>query len=81
MKLFYEKESIDVYSTKFLEIVNQIWKYNEDVSKQNVVEKILGSLPKKHEHIVVAIKEAKDLSKLSFDELLGSLQSHKDKVK
>ncbi|KAF2300480.1 hypothetical protein GH714_013762 [Hevea brasiliensis] len=67
---------------EYIEIVNQMRKYGgEDVSNQKVVEKILRSLLKKYEHIVAAIEEANDLSELTIDELLGSLQSHEDRLK
>jgi hypothetical protein len=34
-----------------------------------------------HDHVVAAIEESKDLSVLTVDELFGSLQSHKNKMK
>ena len=55
-----DKESLDAYSTKLSAIVNQIRKYSGEVSEHNVIEKILRSLPKKYEHIVVTIEEAND---------------------
>lgn len=41
-----------------------------------MVEKILGSLVNKFEHVVVAIEESKDLETLSIVELMGSLKVH-----
>ena len=41
-----------------------------------VVEKILRSLPKKFDFVVVTIKESKDLFALSIEELFGILKSH-----
>ena len=38
--------------------------------------KILKSLPKECEAKVTAIQEAKDLTKLSLEELIGSLMTH-----
>ncbi|GKV09292.1 hypothetical protein SLEP1_g20816 [Rubroshorea leprosula] len=56
-------------------------KYGDDVPEQKVVEKILRSLPKKYDHIMVAIEESKDLAVLTTDELLSSLFSHEDRMK
>jgi len=39
------------------------------------MSKVLRSLTKDFDHVVVAIKESKDLSKYSFDELLGPISS------
>ena len=46
-----DRESLDAYSTKLSEIVNQMRKYNEGVSEHKLVEKMLRSLPRKYEHI------------------------------
>ena len=42
--------------------------------------KILRFLPKKWENKVTAIQEAKDLTKLSLEELIGSLMTHEIKL-
>ncbi|KAL6321698.1 hypothetical protein AAG906_031207 [Vitis piasezkii] len=49
------------------------WKRPTQVKK---VIKILRSLPKKWETKVTAIQEAKDLTKLSLEELIGSLMTY-----
>ena len=42
-----------------------------------LVNKILRSLPKAYQSKVVAIWEARDLSKLLLEELMGSLMTHR----
>lgn len=68
-----DKKSFNVYSTKLLEIINQMRKYGKDVFEQKVIENILRNWTKKYEHIVVTIKEANDLSKLTVDKLFRFL--------
>ena len=41
-----------------------------------LVNKILKSLPKAYQSKVMAIQEARDLSKLPLEELMGSLMTH-----
>lgn len=75
-----KSESMYDYFSSVLEIVNQIKTYGEDLSDQKVVEKILRSLPTKYDHVIAAIEESKDLTLPSADELLGSLQSHEERL-
>ncbi|KAA8546163.1 hypothetical protein F0562_020943 [Nyssa sinensis] len=50
------------------------------MKEKKVVEKILRSLTQKFEHVVPAIEESKDLSKLSMYELMGSLKTHEKRM-
>ena len=45
-----------------------------------MVEKVLKTLPKIFDVVVVAIEEYKDLSQLSIEGLLGSLLSHESRI-
>ncbi|KAL7587341.1 hypothetical protein Lser_V15G39417 [Lactuca serriola] len=57
-------------------LTNQIRLNGEDIDDKRIVEKILRSLTRKFEYIVVAIEESKDLKTLSLESLVGTLQSH-----
>ncbi|XP_076926485.1 uncharacterized protein LOC143589674 [Bidens hawaiensis] len=71
-----EGEGVADFLSKVMKNVNQKRAYGEDVSDQLVVESVLRSLPPRWDHVVTAIEKSKDLSRLSFDQLMGSLQAH-----
>ncbi|KAI3675541.1 hypothetical protein L1987_85131 [Smallanthus sonchifolius] len=73
-------EHVGDFLSKVMKIVNQQRAYGETVTNQKVVEKVLRSLPIKWDHIVAAIEESKDLSVMTFDQLMGLLQSHEARV-
>ncbi|XP_059663565.1 uncharacterized protein LOC132309261 [Cornus florida] len=75
-----ENSSISKYFTNVTSIVNQMASNGEILEDQRVVEKILRSLPKKFDYIVVAIEESRDLSSLSLDDLLGTLKAHEIRI-
>jgi hypothetical protein len=75
-----ENESVKEYSTRFLELVNQMKSYGEDMTDRRIVEKILISLSEKFDPMVAVIEETKYLSSLGVQELLGSLKSHEQRL-
>jgi histone H3/H4 len=54
----------------------QLIRNGEALTNARVVEKILRSLTDNFENVMCAIKELKDLAKLTVDELAGSLEAH-----
>ena len=73
-------ESIADFLSRTMAIVSQMRTYGEKISDETIVAKVLRSLTPKFDHVVAAIEEAKDLSILSVDELLGSLQAHEARI-
>ena len=73
-------ETINDFLTRALTIVNQIKSHGDTLDDQKVVENILRSLPIRFDPIVVAIEESKDLSQISIDSLMGSLQTHEQRL-
>ncbi|KAL6325967.1 hypothetical protein AAG906_038459 [Vitis piasezkii] len=69
-------ESIVEMFSRFLMIVNELEALGKTYTEVEKVMKILRSLPKKWETKVTAIQEAKDLTKLSLEELIGSLMTY-----
>ena len=69
-------ETIIDFFTRAQNIVNQLKSHGDILDDEKVVEKILRSLPIRFDPIVVAIEESKDLSQVSIDSLMGSLQTH-----
>ncbi|KAI9187268.1 hypothetical protein LWI28_026179 [Acer negundo] len=55
--------------------------FSADLADAKVVEKILRSLPRKFDHVVANFEASNDLSSLTIDEWLESLQSHEDRMK
>ena len=60
-------------------MANQLGKNGEPMPASWVMEKILRSLIDGFESIVCAIEESKDLSVLSMEELVESLEAHEQR--
>ncbi|XP_021980472.1 uncharacterized protein LOC110876613 [Helianthus annuus] len=79
-----DSETIEEYVNRTTVIVNQLRLNEENITEQRIIEKLLRSLTRKYEAVVIAIEESKDqsaLSTLSTEELLGILQSHELRLK
>ncbi|GJY87008.1 hypothetical protein Tco_0501636 [Tanacetum coccineum] len=67
-------QTIDSGFTRFNAIITSLKSLDPDYSKKNHVRKFLRALPLKWRAKVTAIKEAKDLTTLPLDELIGNLE-------
>ncbi|XP_074347366.1 uncharacterized protein LOC141686215 [Apium graveolens] len=69
-------ENIGEFVTRLKAITNEMKRNGESLDDVRVMEKLLHSLTRKFDYVVTSIEESKDLSTISIDELVGSLQAH-----
>ena len=62
--------------TCFIDIVNNLKKLGKTYTDSELYRKSLRPLPRSWKAKVTAIQEAKDLTSLKLEELLGSLMAH-----
>jgi len=62
--------------TYFTHITNELKSLGKSFTPEELVRKILRFLPHSWEAKVTAIQEAKDIKKMTLDELIGNLQTH-----
>ena len=77
-ELFFMKdfESIVEMFSRFMVVVNELESLGKTYIEVEKFMKILRSLLKKWEAKVMAIQEAKDLTKVPLEELIGSLMTY-----
>ena len=76
-----EAESISDYCVRVKDVVNKMATLGEAVSNEVLIKKVLRSLTQRWNHVAIIMEESKDLTKLQFDELVGSLMSHEERLK
>ena len=69
-------ESIVEMFSRFMVIVNELEALEKTYTEVEKVMKILRSLPNKWETKVTVIQEAKDVTKLPLEKLIGPLMTH-----
>ncbi|GJY02325.1 zf-CCHC domain-containing protein [Tanacetum coccineum] len=79
--IIFKEESIDSAFARFNTIITSLKALDEGYSSKNYVRKFLRALHPKWRAKVTAIKESKDLTSLSLDELIGNLKVHKMIIK
>ncbi|GAV68123.1 UBN2 domain-containing protein, partial [Cephalotus follicularis] len=79
--MMHNDECISDMFTRFTTITNSFKNLGKSYPNQELVRKILRCLPKSWTPKVTAIEEAKDLSTLPLEQLLGSLMTHETTMK
>ena len=75
-----ETKDIDSFMNRAMSVINQLKIYGQDIKYITVIENVVRSLSTKFDVVVATIKEAKDLEKLTVDELMESLLSHEARI-
>eukprot|EP00253_Pinus_taeda_P009201 PITA_09201 len=75
-----ESDNIDSFFKHVIGLVTQIRTHGEILEERRIVEKLLRILPSKFDVIVTTIKETKDLSNFSVDDLHASLITHDQRL-
>ncbi|XP_074300259.1 uncharacterized protein LOC141631495 [Silene latifolia] len=71
-----KNESLDSMSARFSSIVNELKNLGRKFQFEDIVRKVLRSLTKKWRPKVTAMKEVRDLTTLSYQDLIGALMAH-----
>ena len=70
-----KSEGVKEYGSQLMSIVNQIKLLEGDFPSQRAVDKLLVTLPSKYETKISSLEDSKDLSTLSFVELINVLHA------
>ncbi|GAU44957.1 hypothetical protein TSUD_100290 [Trifolium subterraneum] len=69
-------EAVAEYFTTVETLTNQMKNCGSTLSEEEMVEKVLGTLTHKFDHIVVTIEQTKDLSEIKMEDLQSTLEAH-----
>ncbi|XP_074282877.1 uncharacterized protein LOC141607426 [Silene latifolia] len=72
-----QNETLDSMSTRFSSIINELKNLGKTFDSEEIARKILRSLSKSWRPKVTVIEECRNLSELSYQELIGALMAYK----
>ena len=75
-----DRETVMDMYTRFTHRTNELKSLGKTFTTEELVRKILRCLPRTWEAKVMAIQEAKELKKISLDELIGNLQAYELRI-
>lgn len=76
-----ENETIGEFNSRLCDIFNENFALDNKLSVEKLVSKVLRSLPKRFDYKATTIEEAKDITTIKLDELLGSLRTFEIELK
>ena len=59
---------------------NQMITCDDDMKKIRLVEKILRSMPKRFNYVVISTEESQDWENVTIKSTIGTLQAHEDRA-
>lgn len=75
-----DTESVKDYFGRLMDVVNQVRLLGETFMDENVVEKIMVSVPQKFESTISAIEESDDMKELTIAEITSKLHAQEQRV-
>ena len=75
-----DDEKVTDYCVRVQTCVNKMKSLGEEIENEVVVKKVLRSLLPKWNSVAIIIEERKDLTTVSYDQLVGSLMSHEERL-
>ena len=75
-----ESENINDFTTKLINMSNQLRVHGEEKTDYQLVQKVLISLPQQFDSIVAVLEQTKDLSNFSMTEMIGTLKAHEKRL-
>ncbi|XP_078447627.1 uncharacterized protein LOC144716389 [Wolffia australiana] len=76
-----KSDSVMDFATKFTTIVSDLQRLGETLSVMDVVTWFLRATPAKFDPLTLSLKQYGDLSKITLDEVIGSLSIHELRLK
>lgn len=76
-----ESETVDDFSGKLSNIVNNIRALGDNMEEAYVVKKILRAVPSRFLQLASTIEQFADLDTMSFEEVVGRLKAHEERIR
>ena len=73
-------ESLQDMITRFTTVINELISLDKVYTTEEQVDKVIRTLPRSWEIKVTTIREAKDLTNMTLDELVGNLKTYEMNV-
>nr|GEW19566.1 zinc finger, CCHC-type [Tanacetum cinerariifolium] len=76
-----EDETIDTFTTKLTTLVNKATSLGPTVKDEELVRKLLNTVPDRYLQIVAPIEQYSDLDEMTLEEAIGRLKTYEERIK
>ena len=76
-----ETESVGDFCVRVKDVTHKMATLGESIAQEQIIQKVLRSLTPRWNIVVIVIEESKNLATMEYDELVGSLISHEDRIR